>query len=367
MGLGPESPKSDALLASGPRRSVYVPITPCRVVDTRAGGGGVFGSNQQRSYQVGGSGAAFAAQGGAAGGCGVPDAAAAVEASVTAVSPGAGGFFRAWPTGAAAPTATFLNYTKGQGTTNTGALSLAPTGTNDLTVKNFAGSAHYVIDLQGYFIDPEDLPVGVQGSVYVPMTPCRVVDTRAGGGGVFGSNQQRSYQVGGSGAAFAAQGGAAGGCGVPDAAAAVEASVTAVSPGAGGFFRAWPTGAAAPTATFLNYTKGQGTTNTGALSLAPTGTNDLTVKNFAGSAHYVIDLQGYFIDPEDLPVGVQGSVYVPMTPCRVVDTRAGGGGVFGSNQQRSYQVGGSGAASRRRVAPRVAVVCRMPQPRWRRR
>ena len=72
---------------------------------------------------------------------------------MTAVSPGAGGFFRAWPTGAAAPTATFLNYTKGQGTTNTGALSLAPTGTNDLTVKNFAGSAHYVIDLQGYFVE----------------------------------------------------------------------------------------------------------------------------------------------------------------------------------------------------------------------
>jgi hypothetical protein len=152
-----------------------------------------------------------------------------------------------------------------------------------------------MIDLQGYFVEPDDVPAGVPGSVYVPITPCRVVDTRFGGGGLFGPNQQRSYQVGGSGAAFAAQGGAAGGCGIPDGAAAVEASVTAVAPGANGFLRAWPTGAAAPTATYLAYTKGQGITNTGALSLAPTGANDLTMKNFGGSAHYVIDLQGYFV------------------------------------------------------------------------
>ena len=283
---------------AGVAGSVYVPISPCRVVDTRGGGGGVFAPNQQRSYQVGGGGASFAAQGGAAGGCGVPDGAAAVEASVTAVSPGGNGFFRAWPTGVPAPNATFLNFVQAQSITNTGAITLAPTGANDLTVKNFGGSAHYVVDVQGYFVEPDEVPAGAVSSLYVPIAPCRVVDTRGGGGGIFGANQQRSYQIGGGGAAFAGQGGAPGGCAVPDGAEAVEASVAALPSTVNGFFRAWPTGVAAPSATFLNYTRSQNITNTGAITLAPTGANDLTVKNFGGSAHYVVDLQGYFVEED---------------------------------------------------------------------
>ncbi len=297
IGTGPQSAASSSVTPAPvfvPPGSVYVAINPCRVVDTRVGGGGQFGPNVTRNYQIGGTGSGFATQGGKANGCGIPDGAKAVEASVTAVIPIGNGFFRAWPAGTPAPNATFLNFTKSEGVTNTGALTLAATGTQDLTVKNFGGPSHYVIDVQGYFVKPADVPSGATGAYYVAINPCRVVDTRVGGGGQFGPNVTRNYQMAGSSAEFAKQGGKATGCGLPDGSAAVEASVTAVTPIRNGFFRAWPAGTPAPNATFLNFTKNEGVTNTGALTLAATGVQDLTVKNFGGPSHYVIDVQGFY-------------------------------------------------------------------------
>ncbi|QXC59512.1 fibronectin type III domain-containing protein [Aquihabitans sp. G128] len=316
--------------------AVYVPITPCRVLDTRFATAGRFAVGEQRSYQVAGSG--ITGQGGASS-C-VPDGALAVEASVTAVSPDGSGYFRAWPSNASAPNATFLNFTKVPGITNTGSLSLAPTGTQDLTVKNFGATSHYVVDVQGYFVLPGSVPSGLTGAVYVPITPCRVLDTRFATAGRLAVGEQRSYQVAGSG--ITGQGGASS-C-VPDGAVAVEASVTAASPDGSGYFRAWPSNASAPNATFLNFTKVPGITNTGSLALAPSGTQDLTVKNFGATSHYVVDVQGYFVLPGNVPSGLTGATYVPITPCRVLDTRFASAGRFAVGEQRSYQVAGTGIA-----------------------
>ncbi|WP_426573086.1 fibronectin type III domain-containing protein [Aquihabitans sp. McL0605] len=330
-----------ATIPTGPTGSVFVPIEPCRVVDTRKAGG-AFGPGAQRSFQVGGGGSGFSAQGGKPGGCAIPDGATAVEASVTAVAPTHGGFLRAWPAGSSPPDATFLNFTTHQGVTNTGALALAAAGVEDLTLKSFGGPSHYVIDVQGYFATATALPSGVTGSVYVAIQPCRAVDTRQAGGG-FGSGTVRSVQLAGSGPGFSAQGGKPGGCAVPDGATAVEASVTAVDPRGGGYLRTWPTGQAPPTATFLNFTEHRGITNTGALALAATGDDDLTLRSSGGPTHYVIDVQGYFTKPAGLPSGVTGSVFVPTSPCREVDTRVAGG-AFAPGAVRSVQLAGTGGA-----------------------
>ena len=106
-----------------------------------------------------------------------------------------------------------MNFARGQNVTNTGALALAAVASADLRVRSYAAATHYVIDVQGYFIDPEYLSPGVAGAVFVPVTPCRVVDTRRGGGAL-GVREVRSWQVGGAGGAFAGQGGRAGGCGI---------------------------------------------------------------------------------------------------------------------------------------------------------
>ena len=317
--------------------TVYTPITPCRILDTRVGGGGRVGPDETRGYVVTGSGSQFATQGGKSGGCGIPDGAAAVQASVTATAPSGTGFLRVWPADEASPGATFLNFTGGQATTNTGSVTLAKAGSSDLKLKGFGSASDYVIDVQGYYrIAP------AVGSVYVALQPCRVVDTRVGGGQPIAANESRNLRIAGSGPEFVAQGGKANGCGIPDGAAAVEASVTAVSPEGTGYFRAWPNGEGLPSATFLNFTKHQGTTNTGALKLAPTGALDLSVRNFGGSSDYVIDVQGYYVPEAAVPAGSNGAYYVPVSPCRVLDTRSGGGGLLVNETSRDYRVAGSG-------------------------
>lgn len=287
--------------------SHYVPIQPCRVLDTRSGGGGVFGPNVQRSYKVRGGGSVFASQGGKAGGCGVPDGATAVEATITAVNPSGNGYTRAWPAGTGMPNATFLNYTRSQGVTNTGAVRLSDGGSRDLALRNFGGPTHYVVDVQGYY----QVESGLR---YVPTRPCRVVDTRRAGG-AFKPGERRAYQVAGAGSRFSSQGGSGGGCQVPDGATTAEVSVTAVDPGGvAGYLRVWGGTGSPPNATFLNYTRARGVTNTGAVPLAA-GLDDISVQVYAAATHVVVDVQGYF-------VADTGSLYVPISPCRLADSRA---------------------------------------------
>ena len=68
---------------------------------------------------------------------------------MSATEPVASGFTRLWPQGGSPATATFVNYTKAKGTTNTGSISLSTAG--GVTLKNFGGTTHYVIDVQGFW------------------------------------------------------------------------------------------------------------------------------------------------------------------------------------------------------------------------
>lgn len=355
----------------GPPLNSYTPITPCRVLDTRSGGGGELAANAQRDYQLAGDGPAFATQGGQPDGCGIPFGVSAVEASITAVTPKANGYFRAWPKGSAAPNATFLNYTRNQGTTNTGTIAinsrdvkLSGADLTDLTVKNFGGPSDYVIDIQGYYGRGQVVRDHDPDGMFVPLRPCRVLDTRNGGGGRFAPGDERSYKVTDpappavneqvSTANFSDQGGNDDGCGIPAEALAVEASVSAVAPSGKGFFRAWPANEGQPNATILNFAKSRGTTNTGTIKLAPFKPkaigDDITVRNFSGSTDYVIDVQGYFMDrfvweqKTERAVNDDPAEYAAIVPCRILDTRNGGGGLFANQDQRSIQVAGSGPA-----------------------
>jgi hypothetical protein len=327
------APSAPARRDLAPAGAFYVPTTPCRIVDTRVNGGPL-GANATRAFAVTGTGAAFAAQGGKAGGCGVPSTAVAVQASITAVSPTAGGYLRAWPAGSPAPTATFLNFAKGASTTNSGSLAIATSGTKHLQVRNWsAGANHLVIDVQGYF-DP------TAGAEYVPITPCRVVDTRLWGAlpatppvvprwiSIYGSLTQLQHQ-----------GGNPKGCPIPTGIVAIEASISVVNPKAGGYLRAYPYNTPMPTATFLNFTKGVSTTNTGTIPLTVSPDMQLEVVSFSSArTDIVIDVQGYFAGS-----AVGGTRFVPQIPCRIADTRAGGGAVAAQGQ-RSLTVTGSGAA-----------------------
>jgi hypothetical protein len=288
----PVQPASGAQNQAAPTPgAVFVPIVPCRVLDTR-GTGALASAASVDITIVGGT-------------CGVPAAATSVEASISAVTPAGNGFARVWPTGTTPPSGTVLNYSAGKGTTNTGAVAISAAG--KLTLKNFSGPANYVIDVQGYYAEQGNVPVGTVGSNYVPLRPCRVLDTR-GSGGPLAAGATRTVPVS-----------ATPGCAVPATATGVEASVSAVAPGGEGYARIWPAGAAAPNATFLNYATGQATTNTGAIAVGNSAS--LSLRNFGGPSNYVVDIQGYFAKPLDVPPGITRTEYHAFTPCRFFDSR----------------------------------------------
>lgn len=166
-----QGPAGDAIAAGDTRalggsipETTFVAITPCRLVDTRDGGGKLQ-LNAPRSFEVRGSGAGFAAQGGKAGGCAIPSTANAVEVTITAVEAGSG-FLRAWPDGGAQPEATFLNYTNVFNVSNTGTLKVCTVGciNGDLRLRAFGNPTHVVVDVQGYNVQTMSAVMSAGGS-----------------------------------------------------------------------------------------------------------------------------------------------------------------------------------------------------------
>jgi hypothetical protein len=162
--------RSARLLGAGTTETKFVAITPCRLVDTRQGSNTPLSPNQTRRYDVRGTGATFAAQGGKAGGCGIPTSGVtAVELTVTAVQASGTGFLRVFPE--SEPTATFLNYTPTFNASNSGTVGLCGlnggvcVANQDLAVKNYSNTTDLVVDVQGYYALPMSATVSEAGAL----------------------------------------------------------------------------------------------------------------------------------------------------------------------------------------------------------
>src|SRR5580693_2119042 len=107
---------------------VYTSVQPCRVFDTRGGGGPILpGAGNARTFNiVGNNSPDFTGQGGHAGGCSIPgyytpnggqpiSQAQAVVINLIAVTPQGAGDLRAWPSDQTKPAASVLNYAPEQG------------------------------------------------------------------------------------------------------------------------------------------------------------------------------------------------------------------------------------------------------------
>lgn len=155
---GPQPPaaKSSARAAAAApidtsTEAKYTAITPCRIVDTRLGGGALTGGSP-RSF-VAASSTSLAAQGGNAAGCGIPASAVAIQANVVAVAGAGSGYLKVYPFGATVPTASYLNFRDGKAIANGGAITLDTSGAKHFTVLA-SRTTHVVIDVSGYFIKP---------------------------------------------------------------------------------------------------------------------------------------------------------------------------------------------------------------------
>jgi hypothetical protein len=83
--------------------------------------------------------------------CGIPVTAKAVSINVTVTLPTAAGGLRVYPGGVALPLASTISYGTGQTRANNAALGLGPAG--DLLVHSdqASGTAHLIVDVNGYF------------------------------------------------------------------------------------------------------------------------------------------------------------------------------------------------------------------------
>ncbi len=160
MLLGSQPLKSDAdgTLALGDPAAdlVYVPVTPCRIFDTRFGGGQI-AANTVRNIDVTAV-SNYSFQGGAANDCGGVGAAGSFAAAVinlTVVNPSAPGFITAFPFAGTQPDAATVNFAAGAVVGNTAIVKLDQgASANEMSVYSFA-TTHLVGDIVGYFITPQ--------------------------------------------------------------------------------------------------------------------------------------------------------------------------------------------------------------------
>ncbi len=131
---------------------VYTPVAPCRIVDTRLGGGQI-NAGSTRSFDVDGTN--FSAQGGKSSSCGIPfDVAAAVAMNITTTQPAAAGFFTAWEANRLQPNASVFNYGNNETVANTSIIPVTPGSGADFQIYSTART-HAVVDVLGYFAAPE--------------------------------------------------------------------------------------------------------------------------------------------------------------------------------------------------------------------
>lgn len=133
---------------------VYTPVTPCRIVDTRATGAGAIGAGGTRSFAAIAS-SNYTAQGGSATDCGTLGLnATAIMVVATAVTPTAPGSATLYAFGTPRPDSASLQFAAGAIAPNTLTVRIPnPRGSSDFTLFSTA-QAHFVVDIVGYFAPP---------------------------------------------------------------------------------------------------------------------------------------------------------------------------------------------------------------------
>ncbi len=130
------------------QETLLVPITACRLIDTRKAGGALAGG-RERSFLA--SSTDLSRQGGRSGGCGIPSTATALDVSFQATAETGTGFAIETPYGVAFPNASLLHYVKGQ-TVGTGAtFPITSGGGTAFSLRINAHHAQLIVDVVGYY------------------------------------------------------------------------------------------------------------------------------------------------------------------------------------------------------------------------
>ena len=272
----------------------FMPLTPCRAVDTRLTNG-TFGApslsaDQSRTFPL------------SASPCNIPANAKAYALNITVIPRQKLRYLTVWPTGQMKPLVSLLNSFDGRIKSNA---AIVPAGTNNGVDVVATDSTDLVIDVTGYFVEATNDTAGL---AFYPVTPCRITDTRNSsgpfGGPTMQGDTQRSFPVLQSL------------CGLPTTAKAYSLNYTAVPKHGLGWMSAWPTDHPNPLSSVLNAPTNAITANAG---ITPAGTNGEITAYVHDDTDLIIDVNGYFDTP-----GSGGLDFYAVQPCRAYDSRLNG-------------------------------------------
>ena len=245
-------------------------IQPVRILDSRNTNGGRNGTplkgGETAKIQVLGAG-------------GLPTSGvSAIFANLTVVPDATtGGYLTAFATGTPRPATSSINYKTGVVTANMVLIPVGADGT--ISIYAYAGSTHLVLDVQGMVASGDPTKsMGVQ-----PVQQFRALDTRTTLGGQngkpIGGAQTISVPILGVGS-------------VPQTGvSAVIGHLISVGSSVGGYFTAYPSGYAKPLASSLNFTTNATVSNEIIIPVGADGS--ISIFNYAGTAHAVLDIQGW--------------------------------------------------------------------------
>ena len=299
--------------AQAPVGLTFVPVTPCRVADTRnlpgPFGGPFVAALSTRGFTIPSSA------------CNIPTTAKAYSVNATVAPHGTLGFLTAFPCGQPLPLASTLNSIDGR---VKAAAAIVPAGTNGDLCFFSTNDTDLVVDINGYFVPNTD-PTAL---AFFPVTPCRLVDTRLASAPLAGpslaANATRTFPILSSP------------CNLPATARAYSMNFTAAPKEPLGFLTAWPAGQSQPLVSTLNAPTAAVTANSAIVPAGSGGDISVFVTN---NADLVIDVNGYFAPP-----AAGGLSFFALTPCRVLDTRnPAGRAPFGGSIDVSVVLSGCGA------------------------
>ncbi len=292
--------------------SQFVPVAPCRIMDTRLFGTPIQGGTVQ-AYDI--------IQNARNWGCGDVSSATAFSLNVTVVPHGPLGYLTIFPQSANQPAVSTLNSPDGAIRASAvivagsslhwepGAINVYASDTTDV-----------IIDLNGYFTAP-----GSQTLQFYPLAPCRVVDTRNGqDGGTLQAGVERDYSM-------------AGQCGIPAGALALSLNITAIPAAAGlDYLTVWTPFEPRPSTSTLNASAGGAVAN--AAIVTPDKINQ-SVAFYANSnsTDLLVDVNGYFA-----PAGAGGNSLYTVPNCRIYDSRNDNGQPFSG--QRTIDIAAQACA-----------------------
>jgi hypothetical protein len=154
-------------------------------------------------------------------------------------------------------------------------------------------------------VTPAALGETTQDLVYTAVEPCRIVDTRSTGAGAIPAGTNRGFYAWGF-ANYTAQGGSATDCGLGgQSPEVIVVNLTAVAPPQQGYATMYPASAVAtPLAASLVYGAGDVLSNGVAVKLGTSGLMDFRIFS-ERTAHYVVDIVGFYDAPHATPVEFQ--------------------------------------------------------------